>query len=196
MKFYWARNSRAFRIAWLLEELGQPYERIVIDIRQPVAERPAQFLAVSPLGKVPALEDGEARLTDSGAICLWLAERFPEAGLAPPPGTAARARFLQWLLFTNTSVEPAMAEKFSGMEPRPSSHGWGSYDSVLAQFRQGLAEGPWILGTQFTSADVLLGTGAHFLIQFGLAKGDAVLEAYVARCQARPAFQRAQAFDA
>ena len=196
MKLYWCAKTRAFRIAWLLEELGQPYEREVIDIRVPVAERPAHFLALSPMGKVPLLEDGAASLSDSGAICIWLAERFPDAGLAPPPGTPARADWLQWVLFTNTVVEPAMAEKFAGLEPRPSSYGWGSFDLMLAAFRKQLAAGPWMLGEAFSSADVLMGTSALYLVQFGLVKGDAALEAYVARCQARPAFQRAQAFDA
>lgn len=197
MKFYWCAKTRAFRIAWLLEELGRPYERIAIDIRVPAAARPAHFLAVSPMGKVPALEDGEATLTDSGAICLWLAERFPQAGLAPPVGTPARARWLQWVLFTNTVVEPSMAEKFAGLEPRPSSYGWGSFDLMLDSFRKQLsATGPWILGEAFSSADVLMGTSAMYLSQFGLVKGDALLEGYVARCQARPAFQRAQAFEA
>lgn len=197
MKFYWCAKTRAFRIAWLLEELGQPYERIPIDIRTPVAQRPAHFLAVSPMGKVPALEDGEACLTDSGAIALWLAERFPQAGLAPPAGTPARARWLQWLLFTNTVVEPAMAEKFAGLEPRPSSYGWGSFDLMLDAFRKQLSStGPWILGEAFSSADVLMGTSALYLVQFGLVKGDAVLEGYVERCQARPAFKRASDFEA
>jgi len=196
LAFYWARNSRAFRIAWLLEELGQPYRREVIDIRVPVAERPPHFLAISPMGKVPVLEDGEAVLTDSGAICIWLADRFPQAGLAPPAGTPARARWLQWVLYTNTVVEPSMAEKFAGLESRPSSYGWGSFELMLATFKKQLAAGPWILGESFSSADVLMGTSALYLVQFGLAKGDSVLEAYVARCQARPAFQRAQAFDA
>jgi glutathione S-transferase len=197
MKFYWCAKTRAFRIAWLLEELGQPYERIAVDIRTPLAERPAHFLAVSPMGKVPALEDGEACLADSGAICIWLAERFPQAGLAPPAATPARARWLQWVLFTNTVVEPSMAEKFAGLEARPTSYGWGSFDIMLATFRKQLAStGPWILGEAFSSADVLMGTSALYLSQFGLVKGDALLEAYVARCQARPAFQRAAAFDA
>ena len=196
LKLYWCAKTRAFRIAWLLEELGQPYDREVVDIRVHAAERPAHFLAVSPMGKVPALVDGEAHLTDSGAICIWLAERFPGAGLAPPASTPARARWLQWVLYTNTVVEPSMAEKFAGLESRPSSYGWGSFELMLATFKKQLAAGPWILGESFSSADVLMGTSALYLSQFGLVKGDVVLDAYVARCQARPAFQRAQAFDA
>ncbi len=195
MKFYWCANTRAFRIAWLLEELGQPYERVVIDLHQPLAQRPAQFLATSPMGKVPAIEDGVSRLSDSGAICLYLADQYPAAGLAPAIGHADRARYLQWLLFTNSIIEPSMAEKFAKLEPRPTSYGWGSFDLMLATLKAGIAVGPWILGARFSAADVLLGCSCYFLRQFGLVKDDADFDHYIDRCQARPAWQRAQTFD-
>jgi len=196
MKLYWCRNTRAFRIAWLLEESGLRYERVVIDIRDPAAKGDPTFRAVSPMGKVPALEDGAARLSDSGAICIYLADQYPEARLGPPVGHADRGCFLQWVTFTNSVIEPAMAEKFANFEPRPATFGWGSFDLMLTAFRAGLPAGEWILGKQFSAADVLLGTAAFYLKQFGLIEDDPVLGEYAARCQARPAWQRAQRFDA
>jgi len=196
MKLYWCRNTRAFRIAWLLEEAGVDYERVVIDIRDAGAKNEPAFRAVSPMGKVPALQDGAARLSDSGAISIYIADQYPQARLAPPVGHADRGRFLQWVTFTNSVIEPAMAEKFAKLEPRPTSFGWGSFELMLATFRAALAKGDWILGAQFSAADVLLGTSAFYLKQFGLIEEDPVLGNYVARCQARPAWQRAQSFDA
>jgi len=196
MKLYWCANTRAFRIAWLLEEAGVRYERIVIDIHDAAAKGNSAFRAVSPMGKVPALEDGVARLSDSGAICIYVADQYPQARLAPPVGHPDRARFLQWVTFTNSVIEPAMAEKFAKLEPKPTSFGWGSFDLMLATLRSELSKGEWILGERFCAADVLLGTSAFYLKQFGLIEDDAVLGAYAARCQARPAWQRAKAFDA
>ncbi len=196
MKLYWCRNTRAFRIAWLLEESGLNYERVVIDIRDAGAKSDPAFRDVSPMGKVPALEDGAARLCDSGAICIYVADQYPQTKLGPPVGHADRGRFLQWVTFTNSVIEPAMAERFAKLEPRPTSFGWGSFDLMLTAFRAGLSAGDWILGKRFSAADVLLGTAAFYLRQFGLIEEDPVLGAYAARCQARPAWQRAQSFDA
>ncbi len=196
MKFYWCANTRAFRIAWLLEEAGVRYERVVIDIHDAAAKSDPAFRAVSPMGKVPALEDGAARLSDSGAICIYVADQYPEARLAPPVGHPERARYLQWITFTNSVIEPAMAEKFAKLEPRPGSFGWGSFDLMLATLRSELSRGEWILGDRFCAADVLLGTSAFYLKQFALIGDDPILSAYAVRCQERPAWQRAKAFDA
>jgi glutathione S-transferase len=196
MKLYWCRNTRAFRIAWLLEESGVPYERIAIDIRDPNSKNDTVFRAVSPMGKVPALEDGPARLSDSGAICIYVADQYLQSQLAPAVGHPDRARFLQWVTYTNSVIEPAMAEKFAKLESKPSSFGWGSFDLMLTTLRAELANGEWILGDRFCAADVLIGTSAFYLQQFGLIEDDPALGAYVARCKARPAWQRAQGFDA
>ncbi len=177
MKLYWCRNTRAFRIAWLLEESGLNYERVLIDIRDAGARSDPAFRAASLMGKVPALEDGAARLSDSGAICIYVADQYPQTKLGPPVGHADRGRFLQWVTFTNSVIEPAMAEKFAKLEPRPASFGWGSFDLMLTAFRAGLAAGDWILGKQFSAADVLLGTSAFYLKQFGLIEEDPVLGA-------------------
>lgn len=197
MKLYWCPQTRAFRISWLLEEAGAPFERVRIDVRDAAAKRDPAFRAVSPLGKVPALEDGPARLTDSGAICIYVADRYPQSHLGPPVGDPQRAAFLQWVTFMNSVVEPAMVERFQKFAPNPAAHGYGSFDLMLATFRDGVANsgGDWILGERFSAADVLLGTGASYLQQFGLVAGDPVLTAYVERCSRRPAFLRAQALE-
>ena len=195
MKLYWGRNTRAFRIAWLLEESGLKYERIAVDIRDEKSKSDPAFRAVSPLGKVPALEDGPARLSDSGAICIYIADQYPATPLGPPVGPPDRARFLQWVTYTNSVIEPSMAEKFAKLEPRPASYGWGSYDLMISTLQSELSKKEWILGTRFSAADVLLGTSTAWLIKFGLHSADDAIAAYVARCKARPAWQRAEAFD-
>jgi glutathione S-transferase len=196
IKFFWAKKTRAFRIAWLLEESGVPYERIVVNPRDPSSKDDPAFRAVSPMGKVPALEDGPVRLCDSGAIAIYVADQYPASGLGPPVGHPDRGRFLQWVTFTNTTIEPSMLEKLVKLESKPTNYGWGSFDLMLETLRAGLTQREWILGERFSAADVLLGTAASFLFQFGLIKEDEILGGYVARCQARPAFKRATAFDA
>jgi glutathione S-transferase len=195
MKLYWSQNTRAFRIAWLMEESGLKYERIAIDIRDAKSKGDPAFRAVSPLGKVPALEDGPARLSDSGAICIYLADQYPATQLGPPVGHADRASFLQWVTYTNSVIEPSMAEKFAKLEPRPASYGWGSYDLMVSTLQSELSKKEWILGASFSAADVLLGTSTAWLMKFGLHSADDAIAAYVARCQARPAWKRAEAFD-
>jgi glutathione S-transferase len=195
MKLYWCPKTRAVRALWMLEELGVPCERVLIDIRDAKAKADPAFRAASPMGKVPALEDGTTRLWDSGAICGYLADQYPRAALAPPIGDPDRGRYLQWLLYTNAVIEPAMAEKFTNAAVSAAAHGWGSYEQMLEVLRAGLGAGPWILGARFCAADVLLGTACHFLRQFKLVDADPVLFGYVDRCLARPAMQRAMALD-
>jgi glutathione S-transferase len=193
MKLYWCPKTRAIRALWMLEELEVPFELVLIDIRNPAAKDDSQFRAASPMGKVPALEDGATRLWDSGAICAYLADQYPAAGLAPAIGSPDRGKYLQWLLYPNSVIEPAMAEKFSNTPVSASAHGWGSFEQMLVVLRAGLASGPWILGESFSAADVLLGTACHFLRKFKILENDPVVFAYVDRCHERPAFQRALA---
>jgi glutathione S-transferase len=196
MKLYWCPKTRAVRAVWLLEELEVPYERVLINIRDEAAQNDAGFRAVSPMGKVPALEDGPTRLWDSGAMCAYLADRYPAAGLAPPIGHPDRGAYLQWLMFTNSVIEPAMGEKMGGAKPNPVAYGWGSFDKMLATLRGGVKSGPWILGERFSAADVLLGLSCYYLRQFKMIDDDPALSAYADRCVSRPAYQRATAIDA
>src|SRR5580698_11617826 len=166
MKLYWCPKTRAVRALWMLEEAGVPFELVRIDIRDETAKSDPAFREASPLGKVPALVDGAVQINDSGAICAYVADQYPKARLAPAIGDPNRGAYLQWLMFTNSNIEPAMMEKFSKIPPSRSAHGWGDYDSMLATLRAGLQKGPWILGERFCAADVMLGSAVYFLSMF------------------------------
>ena len=195
MKLYWCERTRAVRAVWMMEELGVPYERVRIDIRDEKSRANPAFRATSPMGKVPALEDGTVRIWDSGAICAYLADQYPAAKLAPAIGSPERGAYLMWLMYTNSVIEPAMGEKFGGLKPNTVSYGWGSWDQMLATLRTAVERGPWILGERFSAADVLLGMSCNFLRQFKMIENESVLFAYADRCAARPAFQRAYALE-
>ena len=195
MKLYWCAKTRASRGAWMLEELGVPYERISVDIRDPSATHPQGFLAASPMGKVPALEDGEARMSESAAICLYLADRYASGTLAPKLDDPARGRFLYWLMYTPAVIEPAMSEKFSGSTPNKLQNSWGDFDSMISVLENELEKQPYITGESFTAADVMVGSSAAFIKNFGLLPESATLEAYIERCVSRPAYQKAESFD-
>jgi glutathione S-transferase len=195
MKLYWCQQTRALRAAWMLEELGVPYELVRIDIRDPQSRADPAFRAASSMGKVPALEDGAVRIWDSGAICAYLADQYPAARLAPPIGHPDRGAYLMWLMYTNAVVEPAIGEKVGGLQPNPSQYGWGSFDQMLQTLRTGIERGPWILGERFCAADVLLGNSCWFLRAWKLLADEPVLSAYADRCTSRPAFQRALALE-
>lgn len=195
MKLYWCEQTRAFRIVWMLEELGEPYERIRVGIRDGENKDDPDFRAASPMGKVPAIIDGPTKLWDSGAICLYLADKYPEAGLGISMDDPRRGEFLQWLMFTNAVIEPAMVEKFMNLEPKPQSYGHGSFDSMIAVLERGLAGGPWIMGDNFTAADVLLGSSIHVMDLFAILPDSPILKDYADRCRDRPALQTALTLD-
>jgi glutathione S-transferase len=181
----------------MLEEAGCAYERVLVDVRAGAQQRP-EYLAINPMGKVPALEDGEARLAESAAICAYVAERCPEARLAPPVGDPLRGRYLHWLFFAAACIEPAYASKLTGTAPlRREQAGWGSYDDVMRVLEQLVAPGPWVLGDTFSAADVMIGADLNFGITLlKVVEPKPAIADYVARCQGRPAFQRAAAIDA
>ena len=195
MKLFWHPQTRAARIVWLLEEAGVDYERVLIDIRDPDAPRDPQFAAASPMGKVPALVDGEVRMADSAAIGIYVADRYPDSGLAPGVEDSQRGAYLYWMLYTPGVVEPAMMEKFAGLTPNRFSAGWGDFDAMVETLAKGLEAGPWILGERFSAADVMLGSSVHFMHTFNLLPDVAILEEYRQRCTARPAFQRSMELD-
>jgi glutathione S-transferase len=195
MKLYWAPQTRAFRAVWMLEETGRPYERVLIDIRAGKQDDPA-FRKVNPMGKVPALSDGEAMLAESAAICAYVAERCPEAGLAPAVGDPLRGRYLHWLFFAAGCIEPAYTQKMTGLQLNKVQAGWASFDQVIDVLDHALQTGGWILGPKFSAADVMLGADLHFGIELmKIIPARPALQSYVARCTARPAFQRALAID-
>ncbi|MBT8039365.1 MAG: glutathione S-transferase family protein [Gammaproteobacteria bacterium] len=191
---FWCPQTRASRVLWMLEELGEAFEVRLADVRNPDS-LDDDFREASPMGKVPALLDdaagGAVKMADSAPICLYLADRYASGRLAPAADDPARGRFLFWMFFTPGAIEPAMMEKFVGFEVNPGSCGWGNYEKMIETLSAGVAEGPWIMGDRFTAADVLLGSSVFFMKQFGLLAEGSALEPYLERCQARPAYQAA-----
>jgi len=179
----------------MLEEAGLDYERVLVDLRNPDYQPDPDFIAASPMGKVPALDDGQAQLADSAAICLYVADRYAPGVLAPLPNDPARGRFLYWMFFAPGSMEPAMAEKMGGWQPNRGAHGWGDFDTMIQVLESGLADGPWLLGDRFTAADIMVGSTAAFMQMFDILPASAAIEAYVARCLERPAYRRARELD-
>ncbi|MFL6838649.1 MAG: glutathione S-transferase family protein [Bradyrhizobium sp.] len=192
MQLYWSPRSRSFSSLWLMEETGQPYERVLTDITTG-AQRKPEYLAINPMGKVPALKDGEATLAEAAAICAYVAERYPDAGLAPKLGDPQRAKYLYWLFFGPGCIEPAMVQLATKIEINPVAAGWGDAQRVIDVLDAALAKGPWILGENFSAADVVIGSGLNFAVRlFKMIPSRPSFESYVARCMARPAFQRAE----
>ena len=179
----------------MLEEAGVDYERVVVDLRVPVAERDPAVLAASPMGKVPALVDGAVQVADSAAICQYVADRHASGRLAPEIDHPDRGKYLYWMVFAPGVIEPAMAEKAGGWTTDRGRHGWGSFDLMIQTLENGLEQGPWLLGEKFTAADVMVGSSAVFMRQFKMLPHSAVIEAYADRCLARPAYQKALALD-
>ena len=195
MKLYWSTKSRASRAVWMLEEAGVDYEIEVVDIRAENRDDDRAFRLASPMGKVPALEDGDVRLAESAAICIYVADRYAPGRLAPAIDVAARGPYLFWTMYTPAVVEPALAEKFSGTETNPRSHAWGDFDLMLDALEKGIGDKPWVLGEEFTAADVMLGSSVIFMQLFGVLPAVPRLAAYADRCMARPAYRKAAALD-
>ena len=195
MKLYWAPQTRASRAVWMREEAEVDYSIETIDIRAPERADSAEFRAASPMGKVPALVDGDVSMSESAAICIYVADRYAPGRLAPVPDDEKRGKFLYWAMFTPAVIEPAMGEKFSGAETNRVRSGWGDFELMIETLESGLAGRDWILGDQFSAADVMLGSSVSFMRQFGmLAAGDA-LGAYADRCEQRPGFQKSRELE-
>ncbi|HVX78719.1 MAG TPA: glutathione S-transferase family protein [Bradyrhizobium sp.] len=192
MQLYWSPRSRSFTALWLMEETKQPYERVLVDISAG-AQKKLEYLAVNPMGKVPALKDGEATLAEAAAICAYVAERYPEAGLAPPVGDPLRAKYLYWLFFAPSCVEPAMVQIATKIEMNPVAAGWGDAQRVFDVLEAALMTGPWILGENFSAADIAIGSALNFSVRlFKMVPPRPSFDAYLERCIARPAFQVAE----
>lgn len=196
MQLYFSPRSRSFTTLWLMEEAGQPYERILTDITTGAQKAP-DYLAINPMGKVPALKDGEATLGEAAAICAYVAERYPEAKLAPLLGDPRRARFLYWLFFAPSCIEPAITQIFTKVQLPPSSAGWGDATQVFDVLDQALEKGPWLLGEEFSAADIAVGSSLDFAVRrFKIVPSRPSFDRYLDRCSARPAFQRASSLAA
>jgi glutathione S-transferase len=195
LTFFHAPQSRSSGVLILLEELGATYTLHALNMKAGEQRLPA-YLAVNPMGKVPALLHGEALVTEQVAVYLYLAELFPAAGLAPAVGDPLRGPFLRWLAFYGSSFEPALVDKSQGHTPSPALAPYGDYDTMLKTLVDQLGRGPYILGERFSAADVLWGTALQWTTMFKLVPTLPVIGDYIARIGARPAVQRARAKDA
>ncbi|HKU08882.1 MAG TPA: glutathione S-transferase family protein [Bradyrhizobium sp.] len=192
IKLYWSPRSRSFTALWLMEEAGQPYERVLTDISTG-AQRTPEYLAINPMGKVPAIKDGDATMAEAAAICAYVAERYPDAKLAPPVGDPRRAKYLYWLFYGPGCIEPAIVQLATKIEMNPVAAGWGDAQRVVDVLDGALQKGPWLLGEDFSAADIVIGSGLNFGVRlFKMIPSRPSFEAYIARCMARPAFQRAE----
>jgi glutathione S-transferase len=194
--FYHAPNTRSSIALTLIEEFGVPYELKVLNMKAGEQRQPA-YLAVNPMGKVPAIKHDDALITELVAISLYLADLFPEAALAPALGDSLRGPYLRWTVFYAACFEPAISDRALKREPGPPSMlGYGDFDSVIDTVATQLSRGPYMLGERFTAADIVWGSGLAWTTKFGLIPERPAISAYIERVGKRPSFARAAAIDA
>ncbi len=195
MKLFWSPQTRSARAVWLLEETGLDYEIEKVDIRSPDRKDSAEFRAASPMGKVPALIDGDVSMSESAAIALYVTDRYCSGTLAPSLDDSTRGKFLYWLMYTPGVIEPAMSEKFNNVESNRGRSGWGDFDLMIETLEGALKDKSWLIADQFTAADVLVGSSVVFMRKFDMLSDSAVLNAYADRCLARPAYKKALSLE-
>lgn len=191
MKLFWSPKTRSTRAFWMLEEAGLGYDTELVDIHSDDRNDTAEFLNASPMGKVPAIVDGDVAMSESAAICIYIADRYCPGTLAPSQVHPMRGKFLYWSMYTPAVIEPAMSEKFNDVDSNSGRNGWGDFDSMIETLDAGLDGNDWILGDQFSAADVMLGSSAVFLRMFDMLPDSRNLSAYADRCLARPAYETA-----
>jgi glutathione S-transferase len=194
--FYTNPMSRGRIVRWMLEEVGRPYETRVVEYG-PAMKSP-EYLAINPMGKVPAIRHGAIVVTEAAAICTYLADAFPEAELAPPPSDRSRGPYYRWLFFGAGPIEAAASNKALGFEvpaDRRATVGYGSLEDVVNTLEGALSGREYLVGDRFTAADLYVGSQLWWGMQFGTLPKRAVFEAYVERLRARPAAKRANALD-
>jgi len=190
-----AAHSRSSGVVALLEALGADYQLHVLDLKAGANREPA-YLAINPMGKVPAITHNGALVTEQVAIYLYLADLYPEAGLAPPIGDAQRGPYLRWMAFYGACFEPAMIDKALHREPPPRMLSpYNDADSVLQVLEAQLAAGPYLLGETLSAADILWGNALGWMRDFGLVQPAPATTAYIARMGALAAIARSRQID-
>jgi glutathione S-transferase len=196
LTLFHAAPSRSAVTRWMLEEIGEPYDIHFMSLSKGDNRTP-EYLAINPMGKVPALRHGDVVITESAAICTYLADEFPRAKLNAPIGDPRRGVYLKWLFFGPSCIEPAMMDRAFPRkeEARRSALGYGDFDTVMDVVAKAVSKGTYILGEQFTAADVVIGSGLRFGMMFKLLPERPEFTAYVGRLAQRPALQRADEKD-
>jgi glutathione S-transferase len=197
--FYTNPQSRGRTARFMLEEVGIPYETVVLDYDG--AMKTPDYLAINPMGKVPAIRhvsaQGDQIVTETAAICAYLADAFPDAGLAPPPGR--RGAYYRWLFFGAGPVEAAIMDRYRKIEPDAEQQrmlGYGSFERTIAALDAAVSRTPWLAGDAFSAADVYAGSQIDWPMQFGMLTPTPALSDYITRLRARPGYVRANAIDA
>lgn len=194
--FYTHPMSRGRIARWMLEEVGQPYRTEVLEFDTTM--KAAGYLSINPMGKVPAIRHGDTVVTECAAICAYLADAFPAAGLAPPPGHRLRGPYYRWLFFAAGPVEAAVTNKVLGVvvpAGRERMAGYGSFAAVMDALEGAVSQGPYVAGDGFTAADVYVGSQIGWGLQFGTIEKRPAFERYWARLSRRPAALRAKEID-
>jgi glutathione S-transferase len=187
--------SRAANVVWMLEELELPYELRFVDLLKGGQKTP-EMLALNPMGKLPIVVDGDAVVTESAAIALYLGDRYSYGRLAPRVDDPARATYLRWSLFAPSVIEPGAMAKAAGWTYREGSAGWGAYDAMLTAMERAVTDRDYLLGSDFSMADVIFGGTVRYMIGFKMITPGPALAAYAERLAARPALGRANARNA
>jgi len=194
LTLFHAAPSRSSIVLWMLEELRQPYDIQLVSFKKGENLAPS-YLAVNPMGKVPALKHGDVVITEAAAICTYLADSFPQAGLTIPVGDPRRGAYLKWLFFGPSCVEPAIMDSaFPRKETPPrAALGYGSFDAVVDVLAKGVgAADPYLTGKQFTAADVVIGSGLRWgMMLFKRLPERPEFTGYLTRLLERPALKRA-----
>lgn len=193
--FYTNPRSRSRIVRWMLEEVEQPYETEVIEYMK---IKDKSYLAVNPMGKVPALKHGDTVITETAAICAYLADAFPKAGLAPAPKSRLRGTYYRWMFFAAGPIEAAANNRALGVVVPPGREkmlGYGTYENVMNTLECALSNKDYIVGDAFTAADVYIGSQIGFGLQFGTIDKRPVFERYWSRICVRPAAIRARKID-
>jgi glutathione S-transferase len=196
LTLYHAAPSRSSIVLWMLEEVGEPYDIHLMSLKKG-ENRAADYLKVNPMGKVPALRHGDTVITEAAAICAHLADAFPQAKLNVPVGDPRRGPYLKWLFFGPSCVEPAMTDHMFPRKDTPprAALGYGDYDTVLSVLTEAVRSGPYLMGQQFTAADVVIGSGLRYGMMFKGIPERPEFVAYAGRVADRPAAKRATAKD-
>ena len=184
MKLYYNPKSRAAIAKWMLDECGADYEIVPIDFTKGEHKTP-EFLKINPAGKLPALVDGDAQIFEGAAICLYLADKFPAANLAPKIGAPERGRYLSLMVYSTSQLEPAMGDSLLGVT-HLAQRGWTDFETARNVIEGELGDGPYLFGDWFTAADVMIGSMFIWRRVFGGQPDRPKLEAYVDRLLARP----------
>ena len=196
LTLYHAAPSRSSITRWMLEEIGEPYDIHLLSLNKGDNRAP-DYLAINPMGKVPALKHGDVVITEAAAICAYLADEFPRAKLNVPVGDPRRGPYLKWLFFGPSCVEPAMMDHMFPRKDTPprAALGYGDYDTVLDVLSEAVRSGPYLMGQQFTAADVVIGSGLRYGMMFKGIPERPEFVAYAGRVAERPAAKRATQKD-